>query len=143
MLGQTGSMGFGSLICGGGLIASTFLRLGSLPFAGCFLVTGGLAFLQHELIRRYDQNLLWNFEKGTVASLSKEYTKGLFEIYEKDRRVNLLAYKLAGHQTAKKYIDQSGNTKNKMWEAPAFQPEEKSVEGCGEYWEMLKILNNI
>ena len=35
------------------------------------------------------------------------------------------------------------NTKNKMWEALAFQPEEKSVEGCGEYWEMLKILNNI
>ena len=26
-----------------------------------------------------------------------------------------------------------GNTKNKMWEALAFQPEGKSVEGCGEY----------
>ena len=70
-------------------------------------------------IRKFESFLnssaeFWNFEKGTVSSLSKEYTKGLFEIYEKDRRVNLLAYKLAGHQTAKKYIDQSGNTKNKI-----------------------------
>ena len=26
-----------------------------------------------------------------------------------------------------------GNTKNKMWEALAFQPGEESVEGCGEH----------
>jgi hypothetical protein len=113
-LGIAGSLGIGSIVGGATLVGGSFLRLGSPAFFASFIVGMGLAFVQNMAIKRYDENLLWKFERETVASLSKEYTKGLFEVYEKERRINLLAYKLAGHQVAKKYVDSNGNKKDSI-----------------------------
>lgn len=113
-LGKSGSLGVGSIVGGATLVGGSFLRLGSPAFFASFIVGMGLAYLQNMAIQRYDEQLLWKFERETVASLSKEYTKGLYEVYEKERRLNLLGYKLAGHQLAKKYIDSNGNKINSV-----------------------------
>lgn len=117
-LGKIASTGAGCIALGATVIASSLIKFNSgsslvkqTPLLAVTALCMACTYFQKTLIKQYDEKLTWDFEQNTLAKLSKEYTKGLYEMYEKDRRTNVLAYKLAGSDKAKKKIDSNGNTK--------------------------------
>jgi len=63
-----------------------------------------------KFIQNYNHNLIWS-EEQRLAKKNAQLALGTYTLLEKGRRLNLLAYKMEGHQRARAYIDALGNVK--------------------------------